>query len=170
MVRTNINRAISSEGELSLNPKGNEVQFPVAIPVGWDGKFDFRFVTPKTSDTSITIQSCSARLIPVKNDEVLNRSFSIGSRTAVDITDKNWIKGFSISTPSFVVPTSIANKNRFKPGETIIFAGGETRRVTRIKSLQIPGSRSRRAYIRVFFGGAPLNGNNVGYPQEFTFK
>jgi peptidoglycan/LPS O-acetylase OafA/YrhL len=84
----------------------------------------------------------------------------IPSATPVDLTDDNWQSGVGREFAGFFVPKTDVNLAHFAPGRTVTFANGEQRQIEHVETIDV--------FLQVMLKGGPLDGIDVGYPNEFT--
>lgn len=78
--------------------------------------------------------------------------------SAFNLTDKNWTNGVSNSVAAFFVSNTAENIKKYKTGDHVKFANGDTR--------TIQSTTASSHYLSVFLNGESMDGFNVGYPHE----
>lgn len=77
---------------------------------------------------------------------------------AFNLTDKDWIKGFSRTSAMFFVENSNFLRESFLTGRSVQFADGQLREIINVSS--------NGPYLNVFLEGPPLDGEKLGFPSD----
>nr|WP_262383400.1 acyltransferase [Pseudomonas sp. WS 5412] len=80
------------------------------------------------------------------------------SSTAVNLTDVNWVNGFSRSVAGFFVENKRANLEAYKVGALVRFSNGEVRKVSAVLKAG--------PYLHVYLEGEAMDGESLGYPEK----
>jgi hypothetical protein len=152
-VRNNINR--QDAGYLSIDPKAREVTFPALVAPGT--ALDLVVVVAPDRPTALSLESCTAQLIPFSHPEVLRVDEYL---LPGQVTDLHWLRGIARNVPSFFVELTPASSRTFVAGRWVHFADGNARRIVE--------AEHRPPYLNLTLEGALLDGERVGYPRRIT--
>lgn len=83
---------------------------------------------------------------------------AVPSKSALSLTDENWLNGVSRNGDGFVVEDKRVNIKKYVVGTVVKFSNGELRTIVRVV-----GSSP---YLNVYLDGPALDGSVVGFPQE----
>jgi hypothetical protein len=154
-VKTNVNRAYSSDGFLALS-KENYQEFPVAA---LEKNSVFNLVGFARFKDNINITSCKAFELNLDSDALALKETK-PDNIPMDLTNKDWLNGVSRSSAIFFVPLTSSNLKYFSVNKKIKFSDGDIRKIIKIDT-------NDNLYLNVYTDGKKLDGNIVGYPNEF---
>lgn len=153
MLNNNISFGADAAGYVSLPPGSSTVTIPVLITQESGTVFDSKIVG--SNETSLKIETCMAKEITYKNDEILY----VRSPQEFYLTDKNWVHGISRRKPRFFVPNNIPNQAKYSIGKYVYFKNRDFRKITDISAFM--------QYLNIEVDGPVLNPDEVGLPMEF---
>lgn len=152
-VRNNINRRDS--GYLSIDPNAREFTFPARAGEGQP--LDLTVTAAPERQAQLTLEGCSARLVPFSHPEVLQIPEYLVSG---EVTDEHWVRGIGRHFAGFFVKLTPASVQTFAVGRWVHFADGSARRITE--------ARWNAPYLNLMVDGPPLDGERVGFPRRLT--
>jgi hypothetical protein len=155
MLKNNISFGSDANGYISINPKITQLKFPVYVEKAGDVNLDAKIIG--NTDVTFNIKSCTAKQIPIIDDEVFRVRGTISENFFV--TDANWTRGIALHWTGFFMPNMQPYTNNYEIGKFVKFADGDIREIIRVEPMG--------KYLNVYLNGEPLNPEKVGLPSHF---
>lgn len=181
MLQNNISFAADADGFVSVDPKGDNVVYPVYAMAAGENIFKQKVVNGNLNDflvlncTVSTIPSFSNEVLHKKNDVIddffifYNSDAHLVSENCVPsgfyITDYNWVEGFGRHHAGFFVPNLYKfSRDYSELGSTsrVVFESGDSRRITSVVE--------NGKYLNITVEGPILRLEEVGLQHKFKVQ